>query len=203
MTSSIGQKPYLRLLATCDEMLLWMIEIWMENHLVSDSNCNTINLYSNLSLKYALWTKVVGAHLVGKCILYAYRFLDPLIQCIAMGNGWNLRQPAWLKPNDVKPLQSWASRTRRASKRWGGGMQSLKVPSRKSRTIGRRNCNEIQPIRTFAKSESATGFKGFEALHNIVLGIDIQLLCSNVRTEGWQMYDELQQSFEMIQRNVN
>ena len=32
--------------------------------------------------------------------------------------------------------------------------------------------DEIQPIETFVESESATDFKGFEALHNIVLDID-------------------------------
>jgi len=37
-------KPYFLLSITCDEMLSWMIEIWMKNHSVSDSNCNTINL---------------------------------------------------------------------------------------------------------------------------------------------------------------
>ena len=36
-------KPYLLLSATCDEILSWMIEIWMKNHLISDSNCNTVN----------------------------------------------------------------------------------------------------------------------------------------------------------------
>ena len=34
MSSSIGQKPNLFLSATCGEMLSWMIEIWMKNHLV-------------------------------------------------------------------------------------------------------------------------------------------------------------------------
>jgi hypothetical protein len=34
-------KPDLLLSATCDEILSWVIEFWMENHLVSDSNCNT------------------------------------------------------------------------------------------------------------------------------------------------------------------
>ena len=87
--------------------------------------------------------------------------------------------------------------------RWGGGMQSVKVPSKEFGTIGRRNCNEIQPIMTFAKFESATDFKGFEALHNIVLDIDVQLRCSDVQTEAGQMYDELQRLFEMIQQNVN
>ena len=41
------------------------------------------------------------------------------------------------------------------------------------------------------KSESATDFKGFEALHNTVLDIDDQLLCANVQTEVGHMYDEL------------
>jgi hypothetical protein len=27
---------------TCDEILSWMIDIWMTNHLVSDSYCNTV-----------------------------------------------------------------------------------------------------------------------------------------------------------------
>ena len=35
------------------------------------------------------------------------------------------------------------------------------------------------------------GNKGCEALHNIVLDIDDQLLCSNVQTQAGQMYDEL------------
>ena len=34
-------KPYLLLSTTCDEILSWMIVIWMKNHLVSDSNCNS------------------------------------------------------------------------------------------------------------------------------------------------------------------
>ena len=37
-------KPHPLLSATCDEILAWTIEIGMKNHLVSDSNCNTINL---------------------------------------------------------------------------------------------------------------------------------------------------------------
>ena len=37
-------KTYLRLSATCDEVLSWMIEIWMKNDLVSDCNHNTVNL---------------------------------------------------------------------------------------------------------------------------------------------------------------
>ena len=37
-------KPYLLLSATVDEVLSWMIENWMKNHLVSGSNCNTVNV---------------------------------------------------------------------------------------------------------------------------------------------------------------
>ena len=35
-------KPYLLLLATCNEILSWMIEIWMESHLVSDRKHNIV-----------------------------------------------------------------------------------------------------------------------------------------------------------------
>ena len=40
MSSSIGRNPTF----SCDEILSWMIEIWMENHLVKDINYITINL---------------------------------------------------------------------------------------------------------------------------------------------------------------
>jgi hypothetical protein len=36
-------KPYLLLSAPRDEILSWMIEIWMKNHLESDTNCNSVN----------------------------------------------------------------------------------------------------------------------------------------------------------------
>ena len=51
--------------------------------------------------------------------------------------------------------------------------------------------DEIQPIKILAAFESATDFKGPRALHNIVLNIDGQLLCSNVHAEVGEMYDEL------------
>ena len=60
--------------------------------------------------------------------------------------------------------------------------------------------DEIEPIETFAKFESATNFKGFEALHKTVLDIDDRLLYSNVQIEAGQMYDELRRTFE---RNSN
>ena len=50
--------------------------------------------------------------------------------------------------------------------------------------------DEIQPIETFVEFESATDFKGFEALHNTILDIDDHLLCSDVQTERGQIYDE-------------
>ena len=37
-------KPYLLLSATFDELLPWVIENWMKNHVVRDNNCNTVNL---------------------------------------------------------------------------------------------------------------------------------------------------------------
>ena len=63
--------------------------------------------------------------------------------------------------------------------------------------------DEIQPIKPFAKFESASAFKGFEALCNTVLDIDNQLLCSDVQTKAGQMYDELQRSFVTFQQNFN
>ena len=63
--------------------------------------------------------------------------------------------------------------------------------------------DKIQPIEIFAWSQLVTHFKGCEALHNIVLDIADWLLRSDVRTKVGQMWDELQQSFEMLHRNVN
>ena len=63
--------------------------------------------------------------------------------------------------------------------------------------------DKIQPIETFVEFESAIDFKGFEALHNIVLDIDDQLLCSDAQTKARNMYDEQQRSFETFQSNIN
>ena len=38
-------------MVTCDEILSWMIEIQMKNHLVNDCNCNTINLQSTQKIQ--------------------------------------------------------------------------------------------------------------------------------------------------------
>ena len=43
--------------------------------------------------------------------------------------------------------------------------------------------DKIQPIKPFAKYDSATNLKGFEALHNTVLDIDDQLLYFDVQTK--------------------
>ena len=37
-------KPYLLLSSTCDEILSWMIEMGMKIHLVSDNNCNNVDM---------------------------------------------------------------------------------------------------------------------------------------------------------------
>ena len=37
-------EPYFFLSKICDEILSWVVEIWMKNHLVSDSICNTVTL---------------------------------------------------------------------------------------------------------------------------------------------------------------
>ena len=58
-------------------------------------------------------------------------------------------------------------------------------------------------MKTFVESKSATDFKGFEALHKIVLDIDDRLLCFDVQTEAWQMYNEVRRSFETFQQNFN
>ena len=59
MGSSDGQNPAFFLLATCDEILSWMIEIWMENHLGRHSKCNTVNLLSPQK-NYKEWQIMLG-----------------------------------------------------------------------------------------------------------------------------------------------
>ena len=63
---------------------------------------------------------------------------------------------------------------------------------------GEHTTNKIQPFKTFNGSESATDFKGFEALHNIVLDIDDQLLCFDAQTEAEHMNDEERRLFETL-----
>ena len=63
-----------------------------------------------------------------------------------------------------------------ASMHQGGSLKSVKVPT--GRTYG----NKIRSIETFAGSESAIDFKGFRALHSIVLNINDRLLGSDVQT---------------------
>ena len=150
----------------------------------------------------------VGGVLVGRCVLYSYRFVDPLIRGIATGNGWDLGQPIWMKPNDVKSLQTWESRMRQAS-----GQRSMTQITYEEYCVvmledvdevftndanrWRSTCQWRSPTyRETFESKNVTDFKGFEALHNTFVDIDDQLLCSEVQTEARQMYDELRRSFE-------
>jgi hypothetical protein len=106
-----------------------------------------------------------------------------------MRNGWNFKQPAWPKLNDVESLQSWASWMHPTSMYWGGRLNLVKASFGKFGTIGRTYYNETQPIEEMlVESESATDFKGFEALHNIVDDIDDQLLCFDVQTEAGHIW---------------
>ena len=47
-------KAYLLLLTTCDEILSWIIEIWMKQHLVSDSK------YIIIQKNYKEWQIMFG-----------------------------------------------------------------------------------------------------------------------------------------------
>ena len=62
-------KPYRLLSTTCDEILSWIIGMWMKNHLVSGSNCNTVNLKS-LNLLQGMTNNVGLAFSVGDTILW-------------------------------------------------------------------------------------------------------------------------------------
>ena len=56
-------KPYLLLSATCDELLSWMIGIWMKNYLASYSNCNNVDISSPKKV-YKEWEIMLSWHLV-------------------------------------------------------------------------------------------------------------------------------------------
>ena len=61
-------KPYLLLSATCDDILSRMMEIWMENQLVSDRNCNTIYIYNPPKTLQGMTNNVGLAFSVGDTI---------------------------------------------------------------------------------------------------------------------------------------
>ena len=63
-------KSYLLLSVACDEKLSWMIKNWMENCLVSDSNCNTVNLYSPKNIYKGMTSNVGLSFSVGDTILW-------------------------------------------------------------------------------------------------------------------------------------
>ncbi len=99
-------------------------------------------------------------------------------------------QPAWPKSNDVKWLQSWAPSKRATFDDTNNEEYCVVMLEDVDEVLETMQIeeespidDEIQPIETFVESESATDFKGFEALHNIVLDIDDQLLCSDVQME--------------------
>ena len=60
----MGQKPSFLLSTTRDEMLSWMIEIWTKHHLVSDGNCNVVNLESPLKKIQKERQIMLGEHFV-------------------------------------------------------------------------------------------------------------------------------------------
>ena len=60
----LAQTPPFSRHPTCDEMLSWMIEIWMESLLVSDSNCNTVIYNPSPKKIYKEWQIMLGWYLV-------------------------------------------------------------------------------------------------------------------------------------------
>jgi hypothetical protein len=46
MVEFIHWLVYFLMSTTLDEILSWIIKIWMKNHLVSDGNCDIVNLES-------------------------------------------------------------------------------------------------------------------------------------------------------------
>jgi hypothetical protein len=62
-----------------------------------------------------------------------------------------------------------------------------------------RNRKRMKPKATcLTEYESATDFKGIEALQSSVLSIDDQWLRSDVQAEAGQIYDELRRLFETL-----
>jgi hypothetical protein len=57
--------------------------------------------------------------------------------------------------------------------------------------LGEHAAMKSNLLRHSLKFKSTTNFKGFEALHNIVLNINDRLICSDVQTGTKWMYDEL------------
>ena len=60
--------------------------------------------------------------------------------------------------------------------------------------------DEIQPIKTFDESKSATDFKGFKVVLSLTSTTNYFALI--VQIKAGQMYDELRQSFEIFQQNI-
>ena len=63
-------EPCLLLSSTCNEILSWMMEFWIRNHLVSGSNCNTVNLQSFPNFLHGLTNNVRLSFSVGDTTLW-------------------------------------------------------------------------------------------------------------------------------------
>ena len=125
-----------------------------------------------------------------------------MIRRITTGNGWSMRSPDATRSmwNHCKVEQ--VERAEQAGARagvwshWRCQLESLGQS-------GEHTATKSSLLRYLVNLKRVTDFKGFEALHNIVLDIDDQLLCSDVQTEAEQMYGELWQSFETFPQNIN
>jgi hypothetical protein len=53
------QVHYPKGLPYCNVILSWMIEIWIKFHVLSDSNCNIVNLYNVLMLLQGIKNNVM------------------------------------------------------------------------------------------------------------------------------------------------
>ena len=69
------QKPYHLLSTTCDGILSWMVQIWIKNQLISDNNCNIVDLYNALNFLQGM-TNSVGLTLV---LVTLYRGLQLIL----------------------------------------------------------------------------------------------------------------------------
>ena len=78
------EKFHILLTTTCDEILSWMIKIWLKIHLVSDSKCNYVNLYGIPKQIFSRMTNNVGLTL---SVVTLYRNLQlGLSKTIRMGD---------------------------------------------------------------------------------------------------------------------
>ena len=74
-------KPHLLSSTTYDEMLLWMIEIWMKNHSVSDSNCKHHKSIIPPKLYEEQQTMLGSGKATHPTFAYAHALLHPQCRC--------------------------------------------------------------------------------------------------------------------------